>query len=91
MKRKIALLLLIAMLSLVLSGCRVEGMGTLAVYSSNFDFELAAEKISSAYGKPVSVDLLKLIGKEKTKTLLGDAENGIFSLISHSSPPKNKC
>lgn len=81
MKRKIAVLLLIAMLSLILSGCRVEGMGTLAVYSPDgaFDFEEAAQKLTSAYGKPVSADLLEFIGTEKTKMLLGDAENGIFN------------
>ncbi len=82
MKRKIAVLLLIAMLSLVLSGCRVEGMGTLAVNSpsgASFDFELAADKISTAYGKTVEVDLLEFIGREKTENLLADAENGIFN------------
>lgn len=71
-----------AMLSLVLSGCRVEGMGTLAVNSpadSVYDFELAAQKISAAYGKPVEADLLEFIGREKTENLLGDAENGIFN------------
>lgn len=70
------------MLSLVLSGCRVEGMGTLAVNSpadSVYDFELAAQKISAAYGKPVEADLLEFIGREKTENLLGDAENGIFN------------
>lgn len=70
------------MLSLVLSGCRVEGMGTLAVNSpadSVFDFELAAQKISAAYGKHVDADLLEFIGREKTENLLGDAENGIFN------------
>ncbi|MBO5858256.1 MAG: CapA family protein [Clostridia bacterium] len=80
MKRKIALLLLIAMLSLVLSGCRVEGMGTLAVYSPDgFDFETAADKISAVYGKTVEVELLEFIGKEKTQALLDDAEHGIFN------------
>ena len=83
MKRKIAVLLLIAMLSLVLSGCRVEGMGTLAVYSPDgFDFEAAADKISAVYGKTVEVELLEFIGQEKTQALLDDAENGIFNDVT---------
>ncbi len=70
------------MLSLILSGCRVEGMGTLAVNSpadSVFDFGVAAREISTAYGKPVDADLLEFIGQEKTEALLADAENGIFN------------
>ena len=69
------------MLSLLLSGCRVEGMGSLAVYKPEgyFDFELAAQKISAAYGKSVSEELLINIGKDKVGMLVADAESGTFS------------
>ncbi len=82
MKRKIAVLLIIVMLSMLLSGCRVEGMGNLAVYSpigAKYDFELAAQKISAAYGKSVTPQMLEGIGEDKVKLLVSDAESGIFT------------
>ena len=70
------------MLATLLSGCRVEGMGTLAVnipVGDVFDFDAAAQKISAAYGKPVTAQMLENIGKDKAATLLSDAEYGIFN------------
>ena len=81
MKKKTAVLLIIVMLSLLLSGCRVEGMGSLAVYNPDgyYDFDLAAQKLSSASGKNVSAELLESIGKEKVSLLVSDAETGTFA------------
>ena len=57
-------------------------MGTLAVnipVGDVFDFDAAAQKISAAYGKPVTAQMLENIGKDKAATLLSDAEYGIFN------------
>ena len=74
MKRKISVLLIIALLATLLSGCRVEGRGTLAVYNAaaeqTYDFELASQKLSAASGKAVTVEMLKnVVSLEKQRGL----------------------
>ena len=86
MKRKIALLLIISMLTVVLGGCKVTSMGTLAVnlpvedvMAESVDFAAAASVLSAASAKPVTVDLLEKIGQEKTAQPLDLVDNGAYS------------
>lgn len=86
MKRKIALLIIISMLTVVLGGCKVTSMGTLAVnlpvgdvMAESVDFASAASVLSAASSKPVTVDLLEKIGQEKTAQLLDLVDNGAYS------------
>lgn len=82
MKKRIAVLLVIAMLATLLSGCRVEGMGTLKVIvpvEEELNYELAAQKISAASQKTVTVDFLRNLGEEKVEMLLSDVESGVFT------------
>ncbi len=83
MKRKISVLLIIALLATLLSGCRVEGRGTLAVYQpvmeQNYDFELAAQKLSAASGKSVTVGMLEKIGEEKVAQLVSQVDDGTYA------------
>lgn len=86
MKRKIALLLIIAMLAAALGGCKVTSEGTLAVGQmvenitvESFDFALAASTLSEASGKSVTVDLLEKIGQEKTAQLVDLVDSGAYT------------
>lgn len=83
MKRKISVLLIIALLATLLSGCRVEGRGTLAVYQpaveEKYDFQLAADKLSAASGKAVTADMLEKIGQDKVAELVSEVETGAYS------------
>lgn len=82
MKKRIAVLLVIAVLATLLSGCRVEGMGTLKVIvpvEEELNYELAAQKISAASQKTVTVDYLRNLGEEKVEMLLSDVESGVFT------------
>lgn len=89
MKRKIALLLIVSMLALMLCGCRVNSVGTLAadvigddITAESFDFEAAAIKLSEASGKAVTVDMLKNIGYEKSSRLVNAVDSGEYSAMS---------
>lgn len=82
MKRKIAVLLIITLIATVMSGCRVEGKGTMPVIvpvEDVFDYELAANKLSAASGRAVSVELLQNIGEEKTALLVSEVDSGAYS------------
>ena len=83
MKRKISVLLIIALLATLLSGCRVEGKGTLAVYNpvaeEAYDFALASQKLSAASGKAVSVDMLEKIGADKVSQLVSQVDDGTYT------------
>lgn len=86
MKRKIALLLIVAMLAAALGGCKVTSEGTLAVGQmvenitvESFDFALAASTLSEASGKSVTVDLLEKIGQEKTAQLVDLVDSGAYT------------
>lgn len=83
MKRKISVLVIILILAMLLSGCRVEGRGTLAVYQpvaeEKYDFQLASEKLSAASGKTVTVDMLQKIGEEKVAELVSQVDTGAYS------------
>ena len=83
MKRKISVLLIIALLATLLSGCRVEGRGTLAVYQpvveEKYDFQLAAEKLSAASGKNLTADMLEKIGADKVLQLVSEVDTGAYS------------
>lgn len=86
MKRKVAILLVLSMVFLLLSGCKVKSKGDLVgdpsaqnAMAESYDFTAAAEKLSAASGKAVSVDMLKKIGQEKTVKLVEKADSGSFS------------
>lgn len=84
MKKRIAVLLVITMLATLLGGCRVEGTGTLKVMvpvenEEEFNYELAAQKISSASGKAINVDFLQNLGEEKVEMLVSDVDSGAFT------------
>lgn len=86
MKRKIATLLIISMLTLMFGGCKVESKGSLSagipvenITDTAFDFVDAASKLSFASGKTVTVDLLEKIGSEKTARLVELVDLGAYT------------
>ncbi len=82
MKRKIAVLLLITILTVILGGCKVTSVGTLAFDVSEtveFSFADAANKLSQASGKAVTVDLLKKIGQDKSEQLVALVDSGAYN------------
>lgn len=86
MKRKIAILLIISMLTLIFGGCRVDSEGTLSaglpiesITDSAFDFAEASAKLSQAAGKDVTVDLLEKIGQEKAAQLVDLVDCGAYT------------